>query len=85
MRLTEEQLRQWLEECYRIPKVSHMILVCDRSEDFEVFPVKVEAGQNVYEQVDYYKNEYGNVLEVYSMAVPMEQQLNSEIPVFNFD
>jgi hypothetical protein len=75
-------LRNWLEECYRVG-ASHMLLILNR-EDFSNFPVKVFPHENLERVIEFYRayEEY-EVLEVYSMSLDMEAQLQSDIPVFN--
>jgi hypothetical protein len=83
--LDEKQLRSWLEECYRTG-CTHMLLVVDRDEDFNVFPVKVHSYQDVSEVESFYRNQpETDVVEVYSMFLSLEEQLEESFnPVFNY-
>ncbi len=84
--VNEKNLREWLNECYRIDSITHMLLVVDRTENFEVFPVKVHSTQNIKEVESFYKNRPDTqVVEVYNMALPLEEQMESPVPVFNYN
>ncbi len=80
--VTEKKLRSWLEECVRC-QATHMLLVVDRTEDFELSPVKVLPHQNVHDIISYYNTEGNEVTEVYSMKHSIDEQLESDVPVFN--
>lgn len=82
-KLDETQLRNWLLECQRCD-ATHMLLVVDRTEDFSISPVKVLPHQNIYEMINFYSTDGNEVTEIYSMSLPLEQQLKSNVPVFNY-
>ncbi len=86
MQLSETKLREWLNECYRIDSVTHMLLVVDRTENFETYPVKVHSHQNIKTIESFYKSRPDSqVVEIYNMALPLEEQMESKIPVFNYN
>jgi|HubBroStandDraft_1064217.scaffolds.fasta_scaffold49483_4 hypothetical protein len=78
-------LRQWFRDGVAIG-ATHMIVVCD-TYDYEDYPVYVSAEENVHKKSAAYSLRAGNmqkVMEVYKLSMDMEDQLDSEVLVFNY-
>jgi hypothetical protein len=75
MPTTQDDIREWLKEAYA-KGCSHMVVACD-TYDHTDFPVYVMPNQSVQkvikEHSDYDKMQ--RVMEVYTMRLPMEEQL----------
>ncbi len=83
MATSKEEIRRWFLEGKK-KGATHMIVVCD-TFDYEDFPVFVMPNENVRQKYEEYdKKDMQKVMEVYSLAQSMENQLN-EHRAFHFD
>ena len=83
MATTREDIEQWFKEGVR-QGATHMVVVCD-TFDWEDFPVYVEPGKNPRDVfAEHHEKNMEKVMEVYSLKMPMEDQLN-EHRAFHFD
>lgn len=93
MSTTRGQISKWFEEGKRMG-ATHMVVVCD-TYDYSDFPIYVMPGEDARKKAfEYGDEQYGlpvkvnsnmsKVVEVYSMALPIEDQLKPH-RVFNFD
>lgn len=94
MAVTKEEIRGWFETGKEM-SATHMLVVCDEY-DYECYPVYVFAdeetakkysdktgtAQEIYAQV--HRKNMQHVMEVYSLAKSMEEQLN-EYRAMHFD
>lgn len=83
MATTRDDIRKWLEHG-KTKGATHMVVVCD-TYDYDDYPVYVERGQNAKDVVQAYsEQQMTRVMEVYSYALDLEQQL-AEHRSWNFD
>lgn len=83
MGTTREEIREWLERGKK-EDATHMIVVCD-TFDHEDYPVFVHKNENVHEvHKEYDGKNMQRVMEVYSFAKDLEEQLAAP-RVHNFD
>lgn len=83
MSTPKSEIRRWLKEAKEI-QATHMIVVCD-TFSYEDYPVYVFPFEDVHTVHNKYDNrEMQRVMEVYSMAIPIEEQLD-ENRAFHFD
>lgn len=75
MATTKQDIREWFERAKTDPDVTHMLVVCDMF-DYEDYPVSVYSFENVLDRIKEYSKNMQKVMEVYSMKLPMESQLN---------
>lgn len=78
---TSAEIQGWFERGKR-EKATHMIVVCD-TFDHDDYPVYVQRGEDVRERVAHYGTNMQRVMEVYSYAIPWEQQSGAR--VWNLD
>ncbi|MDP3710616.1 MAG: hypothetical protein Q8R29_02715 [bacterium] len=84
MATTKEDIRGWFEDGVK-KGATHMIVVCD-TYDHEDFPVYVMPGESVHKEFDKHREpniHMEKVMEVYSLDVDMEFQLNERM-AFHF-
>jgi hypothetical protein len=62
---------------------SHMLLVTDREDNFTTRPALAFGDEDLEKVMRFYDNVSDEVVEVYDLDIPLEQQINSDIPVFN--
>lgn len=75
-RITQSDIRKWLERGKSQPGCTHVIVVCDTS-DFEDYPVFVMEGEDVRKVYDRYNGpNMQMVIEVYNLSMDIETQLN---------
>lgn len=83
MGTTREEIREWLERG-KAEGATHMIVVCD-TFDHEDYPVFVKKGEDVRKvHAEYNGQNMQRVMEVYSYAKDLEEQLAAP-RVHNFD
>jgi hypothetical protein len=83
MGTTREEIRAWLTRAKEESEVTHVIIVCD-TFDHEDYPVSVKKNEDVHERVKHYGTQMQRVMEVYAMALDLEQQL-AEHRSFNYE
>lgn len=95
MGTTRADIDRWLSDLYnpgygeygytdKGKKYTHMIVACD-TFDYEDYPVFVEEGEDVRKKADSIsKQDFGRVMEVYSVNHSREEQLAAG-RVFNYD
>jgi hypothetical protein len=83
MSTTKTELKQWFQRGLQ-QGATHMIVVCD-TYDWEDYPVYIEPHQNCREEAKQYDGaNMQKIMEVYSMKLPMDQQLN-EARAFHYE
>jgi hypothetical protein len=71
-----EAISQWFDEAKGMVGITHMLVVCDKF-DYSDSPVFVSHLEAVQEVIDEYNSQaMSKVMEVYSMALDKESQLN---------
>jgi hypothetical protein len=82
MAASKDDIKRWLASA-REEGATHMIVVCD-TYDYEDYPCSVMSNEDVHERVSYFRDQaMQRVMEVYSMALDDESQLN-EHRAFNY-
>lgn len=82
MATTRQEIQDWLTS-HNDGSHSHLIVVCD-TYDWVDYPVPVKVTENVHEKVKAHDNvNMQRVEEVYSYALPLEEQLQ-ERRAFNY-
>ena len=83
MGTSKEDIRGWLEHGLA-EGATHVIIVCD-TFDHEDYPVFVMPGEDAHEKAQGFSPGYNmqRVMEVYSLSLPIEDQLN-ERRAFHF-
>jgi hypothetical protein len=82
MATTKSEIREWLKVAKNI-KATHLIVVCD-TFDWEDYPINVLPGENVKEVINKYSHmSLQQVIEVYSLSMDIEKQLESINKVWN--
>jgi len=78
MATTRKDISEWFDEGKK-QKATHMIVVCD-TFDHEDFPVYVKKDEDVRKRVLEYSdsNKMSRVMEVYSLKMPKQAQLDEE-------
>lgn len=76
MGTSRSEISEWLESG-KVQGATHMIVATD-TFDWEDYPVYVMPGEDVNKKIAKYSNpnEMSKVMEVYSYALPLENQLN---------
>ena len=75
MATTQSDIRRWLNEAKKM-KATHVIVVCD-TFDWEDYPVYVASNEDVRKKyVEYNGPNMQRVMEVYSLGMDIERQLN---------
>lgn len=82
---TREILGKWFEQGkIERPNATHMVVTCD-TFDYDDYPVYITAStpENARQQARFYDNSssMSRLMEVYSYAVPIEEQLEAR---YNF-
>lgn len=72
----KETIRKWLEKGKQMEECTHVVIVYD-TFDHHDYPVFVKRGEDIKEVVNSYNNpqEMSSVMEVYSMTMDIEKQL----------
>lgn len=73
MATTKEDIRRWLAEG-AAEGATHTVVCCD-SFDYSDYPVHVGAEEDVHEVIKAHTGDMAHVMEVYSYALPLEDQL----------
>lgn len=74
MSATKTDIQQWVEEGVK-RGATHVIIALD-TWDYENYPVYVQPGESVKEQVDSYQSKEDRIDEVYNLSLNIEEQLN---------
>jgi len=75
MATTKEEIKAWLENA-KDKGATHMLVVCD-TFDYDDYQVHVMPGESVKEAIEKYNRmDMSKVMEVYSLALPIDTQLN---------
>lgn len=83
MTTTKQELSEWFDAGVA-QNATHMIVVCDTFE-WDDYPVYVMPGEDVHAKVEHYDEQsMQEVMEVYSLRLPKEAQLN-EHRAFHFE
>jgi hypothetical protein len=83
MAATKDDIRRWFESGLR-DGATHMIIACDYF-DYDDYPVYVHADKDPCKEAERIRQSpMQKVMEVYSMTIPMEQQL-AEHRAFHYD
>ncbi|MDP2934656.1 MAG: hypothetical protein Q8N59_02755 [bacterium] len=83
MAATWEDIKKWFEAGVK-EGATHMIVVCD-TFDYDDYPVYVSKDEDVQGEYNkYHGKNMQQVMEVYSLRLDMEMQLNEE-RAFHFD
>jgi hypothetical protein len=80
---TKDQIRRWLLRAQKESKYSHVMIVVDQF-DYEDYPVLVSSDEDIQKVFEDYNNKsMQKVMEVYSLSMDLEDQLN-EYRAFHF-
>jgi hypothetical protein len=75
MAATREEIHHWLVNAQQ-SKATHVIIVCD-TFDWTDYPVSVSQDQQVEEEVKKLQSSaMQKIMEVYSLALPLDSQLD---------
>lgn len=75
MAASKSQIREWVDRGVKAG-ATHVIIVYDRW-DYEDFPVYVDKGQSVEDEVSYYNGEnMCSVMEVYNLSMDINSQMD---------
>ena len=74
MAASKEEIREWLQRGID-QHATHVIIAVD-TWDYEDYPVFVSAAEDIHEKVNSYDVKQDRIMEVYSLQVDIEAQLN---------
>lgn len=74
MATSQSEIKEWVEEAKKDPKVTHVLIVCD-TFDYEDYPVEVKEGEDIKEKIKQYSGNMQKIMEIYSMKMDIKKQL----------